>query len=190
MARFYNTIKHKEKLIDKSLQSVVVEINNIIGSIQGLDDYIHPQRLFDCSYECNLSLYPRFYISLIEKAFLIRIALEKKIKWMIFGDLQEHKNHILNLDTALKKLKENHKQYFDLPSNVDFDKIMLVKNWCNRIIHNGLFPYVWVVWDAIEIMEPLFHTSDKEERINLEGFHYRKDITQDISKFFVKDKKK
>lgn len=73
-----------------------------------------------------------------------------------------------------------------MPPNVDFDKIMLVKNWCNRIIHYGVFPYIWVLWDAIEIMEPLFHTFDKEGRINLEGFHYRKDITQDISEFFTR----
>ncbi|HEF7932360.1 hypothetical protein C3H55_08355 [Campylobacter jejuni] len=180
IARFYNAIRGKEKSFDKSLQSVVMEINNIIGSIQGLDDDIHPQRLFNYSFGCYLSPYPKFYISLIEKAFLIRMALERKIKWMIFGDLQERE---IKLHDFLLKLKENHKQYFDLPPNVDFDKIMLVKNWCNRIIHDGLFPYIWVVWDAIEIMEPLFHTSNKE-KIDLEGFHYRKDITQDISKFF------
>ena len=106
IARFYNAIRGKEKSFDKSLQSVVVGINNIIGSIQGLDDYIHPQRLFDYSYGCNLSPYPRFYISLIGKASLIRIALEKKIKWMIYGDLQERR---IQLHKALNKLKENHK---------------------------------------------------------------------------------
>ncbi|HDZ4368600.1 TPA: hypothetical protein R4456_001748 [Campylobacter jejuni] len=45
MARFYNTIKHKEKLIDESLQYIVKEINNIIGSIQGLDDYYCTTRI-------------------------------------------------------------------------------------------------------------------------------------------------
>ncbi|EGK8026401.1 hypothetical protein IO389_001672 [Campylobacter lari] len=181
IARFYNTIKHKEKFIDRFLQSIVKEINNIIGSIQGLDDFIHPQSLFNYSFGCHLSPYSQFYTSLVGKAFLIRIALEKKIKWMIFGDLQEHK---INLHKVLNKLKENHKQYFDLPPNIDFDKIILVKNWCNRIIHDGLFPYICVLWDAIRIIEPLFHISNKEGGINLEGFHYKKDITQDISKFF------
>ncbi|HEC1777078.1 hypothetical protein L8U98_07330 [Campylobacter sp. RKI_CA19_01128] len=180
MARFYNTIKHKEKLIDESLRYIVKEINNIIGSIQGLGDYIAPQESFYNSFGFS-QLYTPFHTSLIGKAFSIRMALEKKIKWMIFGDLQEYK---INLHEVLNKLKENHRQYFDLPSNVDFDKIMLVKNWCNRIIHNGLFPYIWVVWDAIEIIEPLFGIS-KEGMIDLRGFHYRKDTTQDISEIFL-----
>lgn len=181
IARFSNEIKHKEKLMDESLRSVFKEINNQIGSIHGLEHYMLPQHLFHYSFGNCSSQYTPFHTSLIGKSFLIRLALEKKIKWMIFGDLQEHK---INLDTALKKLKENHEQYFDLPPNVDFDKIMLVKNWCNRVIHNGLSPYIWVVWDAIECIRPLFYTK-KEGVIDTEGFHFRKDITQDISKFFL-----
>lgn len=88
IARFSNEIKHKEKLMDESLRSVFKEINNQIGSIHGLEHYMLPQHLFHYSFGNCSSQYTPFHTSLIGKSFLIRLALEKKIKWMIFGDLQ------------------------------------------------------------------------------------------------------
>lgn len=152
-------------ILDKLEQMVLIRYNQVLS----------PQACYNLTYGCEF-LSQGHYGFVLSSIVFIRIAIEKKIKWMLGIKDQ---NNFIKLSKMIDFLEQNHQKYFDLPKDIDFKKLGVINTWCNHtMIHNGIVPYLWTLWEAIEIISPLFRT-EKNGSINLEGFTYRKDPNED-----------
>lgn len=149
------------------------------------DQEFSPQALYNLTYGYEL-LSAGHHLSFFSSVFFIRVAIEKKLKMML-GIKDDDKS--CSLSKMIGFLEKNHEKYFDLPQGIDFNKIRTINTWCNQtMIHNGIVPYLWTIWEAIETISPLFRT-ENNGAINLEGFMYRKDPNENLVKKVKKFKK-
>lgn len=104
---------------------------------------------------------------------LIRQAIEIKVKNMIGLEKVTKKNGdftSISISRILDFFIEN-PSYFDMP--VSFETLKAINEWTNSFVHTGIIPFCWQSLEAIDLIEKLFSTADKESGAwHLNGFSY------------------
>jgi hypothetical protein len=104
---------------------------------------------------------------------LIRQAIEIKVKNMIGLERITQTNGkpvIIPISKILQFFIDN-PSYFDMP--VPFETLKAINQWTNGFVHTGEIKFCWQSLEAIDLLEKLFTTEDKEKnRLNLNGFSY------------------
>lgn len=169
-------ISNNKNLKNKSLKNIEKKISSEIGSIDRPE--IKPQDFFNVCIGSESLEVKGYKTVIIKRIFFIRLALEQKLKAMIVALEQKLEKSLCDkkLGRMLKFISDKHEEYFDLPNDLDIQKLKKINTWCNKtLIHYGKTPSIWVIWKAVDYIRPLFKQQDKYGRINLEGCNFLKE---------------
>jgi hypothetical protein len=96
--------------------------------------------------------------------YALRLALEARIKKMLGITYAQRKNKAGWQDIGLDELIRiaGRLKSIKYSQNINWNEIRQVNKWFNAFVHSTIRPFPWLIFQAIEVLEPLYDSKPVE----------------------------